>query len=156
MGGVERIEDYLQPLRKTIVVRRTPAESFEVFTARFGAWWPRDRFSLHQADSASCGIEPRAGGEVWEIAADGRREVWGTVIAWEPPHRFCMTWHPGRAPDTAQEVELRFVAVPEGTRVELEHRGWAKLGAEAAASREAYENGWAVVFDRCYAEACEP
>jgi uncharacterized protein YndB with AHSA1/START domain len=136
------------------VVRRTPVEAFEIFTGRFGTWWPRDRFSIHLSASAGCGIEPRIGGAVFEIAGDGAREVWGTVIAWDPPRRFVMTWHPGRAASTAQEVEVRFVAVPGGTRVELEHRGWAKLGAEAAATRTSYDNGWAVVFDRCYAEAC--
>lgn len=155
MESVERIEDYLQPLRKAIVVRRTPAEAFAVFTERFGSWWPRDRFSIHLAASASCGIEPRVGGLVYEVSAGGQRESWGTVIVWEPPERFAMTWHPGRAPQTAQEVEVRFVAVAGGTRVELEHRGWSKLGEEAAAARQSYENGWAVVFDRCYAEACE-
>lgn len=154
MPDVESIRPYLEPLRKSIRVSRTPAEAFEIFTARIGDWWPRDRFSIHGAESAACGIEPRVGGEVFEISNVGARERWGTVIAWEPPHRLVMTWHPGRAPSSAQEVEVRFVAIEDGTRVELEHRGWNRYGDGAEEARASYENGWAIVFDRRFAEAC--
>jgi hypothetical protein len=33
-----------------------------------------------------------------------------------------------------------------GTRVELEHRGWERLGAEAGEVREEYAQGWPVVL----------
>ena len=42
-----------------------------------------------------------------------------------------LRWHPGREPETAQEVELRFRAEGATTVVELEHRGWAGLGDKA-------------------------
>jgi hypothetical protein len=156
VADVDRIETDLEPLRASILVTRSPADAFAIFTERIASWWPLDEgHSVYAAECASCGIEPRVGGEVFELAKDGRRAVWGTVIAWEPPRRFAMTWHPGRTPDTAQEVELRFVPVTAGTRVELEHRGWSKLGVDAPKARKAYENGWAVVFGRCYKEACE-
>jgi uncharacterized protein YndB with AHSA1/START domain len=154
MGEVEGIGPYLEPLRKSVVVARAPAEAFEIFTARLASWWPLARFSIHQAEAATCGIEPRVGGEVYELAQDGRRAVWGTVTAWDPPRGFVMTWHPGRDPRTAQEVELRFLPEGEGTRVELEHRGWAKLGAQARETRRGYEDGWAHVFEVRFVEAC--
>jgi hypothetical protein len=154
MGNIESIQPYLEPLRRSVVVKRTPAEAFEIFTARFGSWWPYQRFSIHQQNVASCGLEPRQGGEVFEVARDGRRERWGTVVIWDPPGRLVLSWHPGHTPETAQQVELRFVAVPEGTRVDLEHRDWAKLGAAATETRESYENGWAVVLGQSYVEAC--
>lgn len=156
MGNVEPIGRYLEPLRKAIDVAIPVHEAFAIFTERLGAWWPRERgYSVFQGESARCGIEPRVGGEVFELSTDGRRAVWGTVLVWDPPLRLVMTWHPGRGPDTAQEVEVRFEAIGDGTRVHLEHRGWAKLGAEAGKTRQSYENGWAIVFDRCYKEACE-
>ena len=65
-----------------------------------------------------------------------------------------MTWHPGREPDTAQEVEVSFTAVPDGTRVDLEHRGWEKRGTAATESREGYRDGWRVVLEDLYAAAC--
>jgi hypothetical protein len=154
MGDVKGTGTDLAPLLKTIRVRRTPAEAFEIFTARLASWWPFDRFSIHQAETATCTLEPRVGGRVFETARSGEEATWGSILAWEPPGRFVMAWHPGRSADTAQEVEVRFVPVAEGTRVELEHRGWAKLGDDAPATRESYEGGWAYVFDVRYREAC--
>ena len=144
----------LAPLVKTITVRRTPAEAFEIFTAGLARWWPFDRFSIHQADTATCAIEPRVGGRVYETSKSGEEAPWGTVLGWEPPGRLVLAWHPGHPASMAQEVDVRFEAVSEGTRVTLEHRGWAKLGAEAEETRKSYENGWAVVLDVRYREAC--
>jgi uncharacterized protein YndB with AHSA1/START domain len=154
MTRVDPIEPYFQPLRRSAIVARPPAEAFAIFTERFGEWWPRDRFSIHQVDALSCGLEPRPGGEIFECARDGSRHVWGTILTWDPPRRLVASWHPGQPVESAQELEVRFVAVPEGTRVELEHRGWQKLGADAAETRTSYEGGWAVVLGRCYVEAC--
>jgi uncharacterized protein YndB with AHSA1/START domain len=154
MGNVENIKPYLEPLKKSIVVRRAPSEAFEIFTARLSDWWPLAMFSIHQAEAATCGFEPRVGGAVYEMSKSGVRGIWGTVLVWEPPGRFAMTWHPGRPADNTQEVEVRFVAVPEGTRVELEHRGWATLGAAAEESRTGYDEGWGIVLGKHYAEAC--
>jgi uncharacterized protein YndB with AHSA1/START domain len=137
-----------------VIVKRSPAEAFEIFTARMASWWPLARYSIHEEETASCGIEPRVGGEIYEVAKDGSRARWGQVLSWEPPSRFVMSWHPGRAPETAQKVEVRFVGVPEGTRVELEHSDWTKLGEGAEETRTGYAGGWAVVFDHCYVEAC--
>lgn len=154
MSNVESILPYLEPLRREVVVGRSPAEAFEIFTSKLATWWPLDKFSLYQADAVTCGIEPRVGGEVFEVGKDGARGQWGTVLLWEPPQRFAMTWHPGREAESAQEVEVSFNAVDGGTRVVLVHRGWAKLGAQAQETRDAYEGGWPTVLDVCFAGAC--
>jgi uncharacterized protein YndB with AHSA1/START domain len=154
MGSVESIVPYLEPIRRSVTVPGPPARAFAIFTGEIHVWWPRAQYSIHQGESATCGIEPRRGGEVYEVAKDGQRCVWGSVLEWDPPHRLVLSWHPGREPETAQEVELRFVAVPEGTRVELEHRDWAKFGAQAAEGRGGYAEGWAFVLDECYVAAC--
>lgn len=154
MGNVERIEAYLEPVRRSVIVGRSPAEAFEIFTARLGTWWPHAKFSIHQAAAASCAMEPRVGGEIDEVAQDGKRERWGKVLVWEPPRRLVMSWHPGDDPETAQKVEVRFTPVAGGTRVDLEHRDWAKLGNRARDAMQSYEGGWAIVLDRCYVEAC--
>jgi uncharacterized protein YndB with AHSA1/START domain len=146
--SVERIEPYLEPVRKAVRVARTPDEAFDLFTAQLARWWPLATHSLGQARARDCGIEPRVGGAVYEVGDDGQRAAWGEVRVWEPPRRFVMTWHPGRAPDAAQEVEVRFLADGDGTRVELEHRGWQALGSEAPRVREQYDGGWAVVLGR--------
>jgi uncharacterized protein YndB with AHSA1/START domain len=154
MANAERVPRPIEPLKQSIVVKRSPAEAFDIFTARFGAWWPYQQFSVHQADTRTCVFEPRLGGDVYEVAQAGTRVPWGKVIAWEPPHRFVMTWHPGRGVETSQEVELRFIAVADGTRVELEHRDWEKLGTNAMEERGNYEGGWTVVIGTHFAEAC--
>jgi hypothetical protein len=154
MANVDPAQRPIEPLKLSVVVKCTPAEAFEIFTARYGTWWPYQRFSVGQSKTRSCVFEPRLGGEIYEVAQDGTRVAWGKVSAWDPPHCFVMSWYPGRAPATGQEVELRFVAVKEGTRVELEHRDWEKLGTKALEERGNYENGWAVVFGECFAAAC--
>ena len=155
MADIKSAERHLAPVRKSIVVRRPPQEAFEIFTGRIGSWWPLSKFSIFQAEAVTCGIEPRVGGKVEEVSKSGERGHWGTIRDWDPPRRFVMSWHPGSDPETATELELRFIEVPEGTRVELEHRDWIKLGARAEETRGGYDQGWAEVFERCYAESCE-
>jgi len=40
------------------------------------------------------------------------------------------------------EVEVRFVPFDGCTRVELEHRGWERLGELANTARIDYDQGW--------------
>ena len=49
----------------------------------------------------------------------------GVVTAYVPPTRIVFTW---KAPewDAATEVEVRFSPEDDGTRVDLEHRGWER------------------------------
>jgi uncharacterized protein YndB with AHSA1/START domain len=156
VAKVEPIAAYLEPLLKSVTVRRTPDEAFEIFTAGLAGWWPLGEYSVFGDRARSCGIEAFVGGELFEVSDAGERCAWGRVLVWEPPRRFVVTWHPGRAPETAQEVEVRFLAEGAGaTRVELEHRGWAKLGERAAETRRGYEQGWDAVLGRHYAAACE-
>jgi hypothetical protein len=41
---------------------------------------------------------------------------------------------------------VRFVAEGDGTRVELEHRGWERYGDDAAETCSSYNSGWDVVL----------
>ena len=45
---------------------------------------------------------------------------------------------------------MRFTADGSGTRVDLEHRHWERLGAAGAEARASYggENGWEMVIGR--------
>jgi uncharacterized protein YndB with AHSA1/START domain len=64
------------------------------------------------------------------------------VLACEPPFRLVWTWHPSGDPSNPTEVEVRFVATETGTRLELEHRNWDRLGEKAMAARNGYDSGW--------------
>ena len=50
---------------------------------------------------------------------------------------------------------MRFTPEGGGTRVDLEHRGWERLGADADETRASYgsENGWNMVMERYAAAA---
>ena len=78
------------------------------------------------------------------------------MIAWEPPERVVFGWHLGPEwkydPDEAlaTEVEVRFVVEgPTTTRVELEHRGFERLGERADELRipVAGEGGWSGLLE---------
>lgn len=142
------------PIRKSVVVRRTPEEAFSVFTERLTSWWPHKTHSLSKGGAASVVMEPKTGGKLYEVSDSGERQEWGTIVSWDPPRGLVTTWHPGMDPLKATEVEVRFTAVPEGTRVDLEHRNWEKLGAKAAEAREGYDKGWVEVFERSFVKGC--
>lgn len=134
------------PVLKTVTVSRPVEEAFRVFTAELGTWWPLRQYSVDPDRAEDAVLEPGVGGRLYERGPDGRAE-WGEVLAWDPPARVVFSWHPGRGPEEATEVEVRFTASEGGTLVELEHRGWEILGERAAGVRSSYEQGWRGVLD---------
>jgi uncharacterized protein YndB with AHSA1/START domain len=141
-------------IRKTVTVGVPVETAFRVFTAELGTWWPLASKSVSQEEAETVVVEPAVGGRVYERARGGEEHPWGEVLAWEPPARFAFSWHPGRAAETAQEVDLRFTAVEQGTRVELEHRGWEQLVGPGGEIPEHFETGWDEAL-ASYAELAE-
>ena len=74
--------------------------------------------------------------------------MWGEGLAWEPPRRFAVTWHPTRPGTPHSVVSVEFRADEDGTRVELTHTGWEAYGERAAEVRAAYEgpDAWVMVL----------
>ena len=143
----------IEPVRRSVEVRRSPTEAFRLFTDEIDTWWPLATHSVGEGKAIGCVFEGRAGGRIYETLDDGTLHLWGTVTVWEPPSRLVFSWYPGRDATTAQEVELRFLESGGGTRVELEHRGWDVLGERGAEVRDNYETGWVPVLAR-YADRC--
>jgi uncharacterized protein YndB with AHSA1/START domain len=142
------------PVEKSIHVPCAPDRAFQAFTAEIGQWWPLSTHSVGWDQARGVTIEPRIGGRVFETDATGGESDWGQVLEWAPPHRFVMSWHPGRAAESGQRVELSFTTDGGGTRVTLLHRGWESLGADAAKVRDSYDSGWGSVFAGRYADFC--
>jgi len=143
----------LDPVRKSVTVRLPRDRAFELFTARIAEWWPLRTHSIGQEKAQTVVFEGREGGRVYERTGDGAEHQWGTVLAWSPPERFVMTWHPGNSADQAQRVEVRFFPEVGGTRLELSHAGWEALGDRAADYRTNYEGGWQGVLELFVAAA---
>ena len=141
----------IEAVRKTVTVECTVEEAFRVFTADAQSWWPTDTHSIY-GDVTEIVFEEREGGEVYEISTSGETGHWATVLTWEPPNRIVLAWNILERDPVATELEVRFLPDGEGTRVELEHRGWDALGEAAAQKRDSYETGWDHVlgfYNRC-------
>jgi hypothetical protein len=141
------------PVHQSVVVRSDRAHTFEVFVATIGEWWPVQPFSTGRERVRTVTFEQRPGGRVFETWADGSTVEWGCVQAWEPPHRFTMSWLITGSPT---EVELTFTALsPGATLVAVEHRGWealddVELAADCALhggySGGSFTRGWAAIL----------
>ncbi len=137
----------IPPVLRSTHVHRSAEETFVLFTDRIGAWWPLRTHGLFGENSG--GLEFRDGLLV-ERSLTGEETVWGEVLAWEPPHAFAITWHPGRTDGPASVVEVIFKEDEQGTRVELVHRGWEAFGDETGLStRDGYvgPGTWGAVLD---------
>lgn len=138
----------LEPVRHGVTVPLPPQEAFSLF-ADLAAWWPREyTWSGELVDAL--GLEPHAGGRLFERGPEGFTCDWGRVLAWEPPARMLLRWQiaPSRAPEPdperASEVEVRFAAEDGGTHVAVEHRGFERHGDGAEGYRDALGSpgGW--------------
>jgi uncharacterized protein YndB with AHSA1/START domain len=140
-------------LEKSVIVNAPVERAFHLYTEEIASWWPLATHSFAKEQAVSVVFEPGPGGRILERDADGVEHLWGTVLEWDPPHRFVHTWHPGRGEESAQQVEMRFTREGDGTLVELEHRGWDMLGEDAVKVFENYDSGWDYVLSDRYAEA---
>jgi uncharacterized protein YndB with AHSA1/START domain len=136
----------IEPIRLAFEVNCPAEHAFEVWTDRIARWWPADHSVTGEPDLTVI-LEGRAGGRIFERTHAGVEHEWGEVTVWEPPTRLGYTWHLRRDRADATEVEVRFL--PDGhsrTRVEIEHRGWERLGADAETWRDRNYGGWSTLL----------
>jgi uncharacterized protein YndB with AHSA1/START domain len=140
------------PILREITVPLSKEAAFHRFVYDIDTWWPLEHFSILGPVSRSCVIEAKKGGDIYEIGVDGDVVLWGSVTEIDPPNRFSCTWHPGRPPQTAQELHLTFRSDrgDEQTNVKLKHSGWDKLGDNALEVHSLYDQGWDTVFVEGY------
>ena len=115
------------PLRITFDVACPAEHAFAVWTSRIGTWWPPDHTVTGDRDLAVV-LESGVGGRIYERAADGTEHEWGEVTVWQPPTRLAYLWYLGRDRADATEVEISFRPRGDSTRVDIEHRGWERVG----------------------------
>ncbi|HEY8414287.1 MAG TPA: SRPBCC domain-containing protein [Thermaerobacter sp.] len=134
-------------IRHSVLVRGPVAEVFHRFTAGIGQWWPLESFSYGGERAGALILEGHAGGRFYERFRDGEEHEIGRVLVHEPPHRVVFTWTQANWAGPT-EVEVRFDAEGDHTRVQLEHRGWERIGEGAAGAERAFGGGWAAILDR--------
>lgn len=148
----------IEPIRRSVTVRAELERAFRLFTEEIGTWWPVETHSRAADEERGAVVErvefqPRVGGLVLEHLSTGDALPWAEVLAWDPPRRFVLAWKPNSTPRPPTELEIRFTPVNGGTLVEVEHRGWERLGEIAAEAREGYSSGWTPVLARFEAAA---
>jgi uncharacterized protein YndB with AHSA1/START domain len=134
-------------VRKSVHVKAPIERAFSVFVEQMETWWPATHH-IGKTPFEAIFVEPRVGGRWYERNAEGQQCDWGTVLAWDPPHRVALSWHVGPGHDQpdwvcdpdktkASEVEISFKQEEPGvTFVELVHsklerhgEGWEQLRA---------------------------
>jgi uncharacterized protein YndB with AHSA1/START domain len=148
----------IAPVRKSIRVKASQAHAFEVFTSGLGRWWPHTH-SIGTAPVKDVVMETRLGGRWYQLGEDGSQATVGKILLWEPPNRFVISWDINsqwKADLTvSSEVEVRFVADgPDATLVELEHRKFEQMGAQAGEKmRGDVDGGWPAMLEHFRTEA---
>jgi uncharacterized protein YndB with AHSA1/START domain len=143
-------------VRSEIVLNVPAARAFQLFTERFDQIKPREHNML-RVDIAKSVFEPKVGGRVYDLGADGTECQWGRVLTYEPPNRIVFTWeispHWQIESDLARasEVEVRFIPEGEGrTRIELVHRNLERHGEgwQSLADGVRGDQGWPLYLQR--------
>ena len=150
----------IAPVRKSILVQASPERAFEVFTARLDRWWPKTH-GIGKAPVRESIIEPFVGGRWYARCEDDTEVVVGHVHIWQPPERLVISWEvsakwkPDPRPTFCSEVEVRFIRdAAARTRVELEHRNFERMGAEAGDKmRKDVDGGWPALLELYAREA---
>jgi len=137
----------LPAIERSISVSWDPDAAFRRFTADFASWWPSATHSIGGKRVKRVVFETHLGGRIYEEHLDGRRFLWGRILAWDPPRHVRFSWHPSREESTAQDVDLHFAPEGTGTRLTLRSSGWERMGKNARRERRGYEFGWGTVLD---------
>ena len=144
------------PLTLQFAVACPPEQAFALWTDRIDTWWPSDH-TVTGRDDLTVVLEPGVGGRIFERTPDGDEHDWGEVTLWDPPGGRDYLWHLRRDRSDATEVSVRFVPQgAAGTRVEIEHRGWERLGADGETWRGRNELGWSTLVPHYVTAAGTP
>jgi predicted enzyme related to lactoylglutathione lyase len=129
---VQRVSDELPPIVNEVDVPLRPGEAFDLFTSF--SWW--QDYGL--ADDGYVSIDA---GEVVFHNPDGELSI-GRVLIWEPGARYAQTFTLAQDADHPTTLTATFQAIPDGTRVRVEHGGWNAGNA----SRRAHFSDWPLIL----------
>jgi uncharacterized protein YndB with AHSA1/START domain len=136
-------------IRRSITVNCPVEHAFLTFTERIHDWWPLDKHSIEVDEGGPTPetvIFDGQEGRLFERTTKGEELEWARITAFEPPHRFVLSWNPSREERPRTEIEVTFADVDGKTRVDLEHRGWQNLGERGGQVRQGYDSAWSGVL----------
>jgi uncharacterized protein YndB with AHSA1/START domain len=112
-----------------------PARAFDVFTRDIAAWWrPDPLFRITPQGDGALSFEPGLGGRLVTRLGNGETFEIGRILVWEPGRRLVFVWRQASfLLGQSTEVEVRFEAVGDETRVSIEHRAWDTIPQRHAA-----------------------
>jgi uncharacterized protein YndB with AHSA1/START domain len=144
--------DPIEPIRKSVFVRCDVERAFDLYTQGTDTWWPLETHTRHEevegAKVERVEFPTEQGMPILEHLSTGDALPWGELLVHERPNRIVIAWKPNSNPHPPTEVEVTFTPEGGGTRVDLEHRGWERLGALAEEGRAGYDEGWDFVLGR--------
>jgi hypothetical protein len=119
-------------VRVQTFVRVPRRDAFDVFTLEIDAWWRQGpAYRVGGKHVGRISLEPRLGGRVLQTygAAQDKLHVIGAITAWDPPAHVAFTWRGINFKDSDADtfVDVWFEAATDGTRVTVQHRGFAAL-----------------------------
>ena len=136
----------IAPIVKSVKVKAAPAHAFDLFTQHFADWWPKGQ-TVGKKPHVAVVLEPKVGGQWFEVDADGTETHWGKVLIWAPPSRLVLAWQLNSQwtfdPGFETALEITFTAAEGGgTLVSLEHRDLERFGADAEKHAASLRGGW--------------
>ena len=150
----------IPPIEKSITVPCDQKLAFDTFLVGMGRWWPLGKFTysaMQGTPATDIRVDPRPGGEITEIGAEGAETSWGHVETYDPNSFMALRFHipaPGYEDSGQTLLEVRFTATDDGTQVDLTQSDFEAIGEMAEPSRGGYGQGWTMIFEGAYAAAC--
>ena len=131
-------------VRRSTLINAAPARVWQEFTTqeKLKAWFGQGH-TLHT-------FEPKPGGKV-EMSVEHdfgsgpeRRGYGGRVTVWEPEREVSaeINWNKPHDWPVPMIWTIRLTPLYDGTLVEIFHHGFERLGPDAGAELEGYEEGW--------------
>lgn len=128
----QRVSDELPPIVNEVDVPLRPGPAFDLFTSF--SWW--QDYGLDHDGHVSIDA-----GEVVFHNPDGDMSI-GRVLIWEPGARYAQTFTLAQDADHPTTLAATFEAVPDGTRIRVEHGGWNASNA----TRRAHFSDWSLLL----------
>jgi uncharacterized protein YndB with AHSA1/START domain len=126
-----------------LVVPAPQDVAYSAFVGDIHLWWPPEYTGFGERTHAY--VED---GVVGEESESGETQVWGEVVAEEPPSSIEFSWTLAWRADAPTHIHVDFAPAEDGTAtaVTFTHDGWAQ-GAEGQAQYEKYSE-WPIILGR--------